>query len=72
MEDMKSMKINNYLPGLVLALLAACDNAPVPEQAVTAEGGFTDVAGVTLERGKPAPDFSLQALKGQAVRATGQ
>ena len=36
---MKRMKIKNYLPMLVLALLAACDNAPVPEQAVTAEGG---------------------------------
>ena len=53
---------------LVLGLLAACDNAPVPEQAVTAEAGFTDVAGVTLEIGLPAPDFSLQSLKGESVR----
>ncbi len=64
---MKGMKINNYLPMLVLALVAACDNAPVPEQAVTAEAGFTDVAGVTLAIGQPAPDFSLQSLNGDSV-----
>ena len=64
---MKRMKIKSYLPMLVLVLLAACDNALVPEQAVTAEGGFTDVAGVTLEIGQPAPDFSLQALNGDSV-----
>ena len=53
------MNIKNYLPILVLGFLAACGNAPVPAQAVIAETGFTDVAGITLEIGKPAPDFTL-------------
>lgn len=61
------MNIKNYLPILVLGFLAACDNAPVPAQAVIATTGFTDVAGITLEIGKPAPDFTLQSLKGDSV-----
>lgn len=68
MKSINGRKIKTYLPLLcALALLAACDNAPVPEQAVTAETGYTDVAGVTLQIGNPAPDFTLQSLNGKAV-----
>ena len=68
MKSINGRKIKTYLPLLcTLALLAACDNAPVPEQAVTAETGYTDVAGVTLQIGNPAPDFTLQSLNGKAV-----
>ena len=63
------MKIKTYLPLLfTFALLAACDNDPVTKQAISSEGGFTDVAGVQLETGKPAPDFSLKSLNGDWIK----
>jgi peroxiredoxin len=63
------MKIKTYLPLFcALALLAACDNDPVTNEAISSESGFTDIAGVKLETGKPAPDFSLQSLNGDAVK----
>ena len=63
------MKIHFYLlAACVLALLSGCDNAPVPEEAVSSETGYTDVASVTLEVGSPAPDFKLQSLSGDWVQ----
>jgi peroxiredoxin len=59
----------NCLPLLcAIALLAACDNDPVIDKAITSETGFTDVASVKLETGKLAPDFSLQSLNGDWVK----
>lgn len=49
-------------------MLAACDNDPVIDKAITSETGFTDVASVKLETGKLAPDFSLQALNDDSVK----
>jgi peroxiredoxin len=51
-----------------IVLLAACDNDPVIDKAITSETGFTDVASVKLETGKLAPDFSLQALNDDSVK----
>ena len=63
------MTKKNCLPLLcAIALLAACDNDPVIDKAITSETGFTDVASVKLETGKLAPDFSLQSLNGDWVK----
>ena len=63
------MTKKNCLPLLcAIALLAACDNDPVIDKAITSETGFTDVACVKLETGKLAPDFSLQSLNGDWVK----
>jgi peroxiredoxin len=63
------VKIKTYLPILcVLALLAACDNTSISQQAITSESGFTDVSSVKLEVGSPAPDFTLQSLNGDWVK----
>lgn len=66
---MNIMNMKTYLPLLcTVALLAACDNDPVSETAVTSEAGYTDVASATLEVGQPAPDFSLQSLNDDWVK----
>ncbi len=63
------MKRKNRLRLLcAIVLLAACDNDPVIDKAITSETGFTDVASVKLETGKLAPDFSLQALNDDSVK----
>ena len=63
------MKIKHYaLIACAMALLAACDNDPVPEQAIITDSGYTDVAGVKLEAGKAAPNFNLQSLNGDWVK----
>lgn len=63
------MKRKNCLRLLcAIVLLAACDNDPVIDKAITSETGFTDVASVKLETGKLAPDFSLQALNDDSVK----
>jgi len=63
------VNIKTYLPMLcALVLLAACDNDPVTSEAISSEIGFTDIAGVKLETGKPAPDFSLLSLNGDWVK----
>jgi peroxiredoxin len=62
------MKIKQYtLITCLLAMMVGCDNAPVPEQALITDSGYTDVAGVKLETGKAAPDFNLQSLGGNWV-----
>jgi peroxiredoxin len=62
------MKIKQYtLIACLLAMMVGCDNAPVPEQALITDSGYTDVAGVKLETGKAAPDFNLQSLGGNWV-----
>jgi peroxiredoxin len=66
---MNIMKIHFYLLAAgVMVLLSGCDNAPVSEEAVSSETGYTDVASVTLEVGSPAPDFKLQSLSGDWVQ----
>lgn len=63
------MKIKPYLlTACAVILLAACDNAPVPEDAIISEAGYTDVASVTLSVGAAAPDFTLQSLNGDWVK----
>jgi peroxiredoxin len=62
------MKIKQYtLIACLLAMMVGCGNAPVPEQALITDSGYTDVAGVKLETGKAAPDFNLQSLGGNWV-----
>jgi len=65
--DMMNIK-PHLLLACMLALLAGCDNAPVPDQAIMAETGFTNVAGLKLKTGSAAPDFSLQSLNGDWVK----
>ena len=65
---MNMMKIKPYLLiACALLLLTGCDNAPVPEDAISSETGYTDVASVKLTIGTAAPDFNLQSLNGDRV-----
>lgn len=57
------IRIYSFL--VVLGLLSACDNDPVSEQALLS--AYSDVDGVKLEAGKPAPGFSLQSMDGSKV-----
>ena len=62
------MKLKLYLLiACALLLLTGCDNAPVPEDAISSETGYTDVASVKLTIGTAAPDFNLQSLNGDRV-----
>ncbi|MBT7375900.1 MAG: redoxin domain-containing protein [Porticoccaceae bacterium] len=62
------MKIKPYLLiGCALALLVGCDNAPVPQETIAAQAGFSDVPGSALEVGSAAPDFKLQSLNGDWI-----
>jgi peroxiredoxin len=65
---MDMMKLKLYLLiACALLLLTGCDNAPVPEDAISSETGYTDVASVKLAIGTAAPDFNLQSLNGDRV-----
>ena len=65
---MNMMKIKPYLLiACALLLLTGCDNAPVSEDAINSEAGYTDVASVKLTIGRAAPDFNLQSLNGDRV-----
>jgi peroxiredoxin len=65
---MDMMKLKLYLLiTCALLLLTGCDNAPVPEDAISSETGYTDVASVKLTIGTAAPDFNLQSLNGDRV-----
>ncbi len=63
------VKINKFIvfPFLLLGLLAACDNEPVSDQAIQSVSGHSDVSGVKLEVGKPAPNFTLASMDGRKV-----
>lgn len=64
--------MNTYVKNKLFLLaaflcLAACDNDPVADSAVTNAAGYSDVDGVKLEVGKAAPDFSLVSMDGGKV-----
>ena len=50
---------------LSAAAAGACGNKPVPAVAVESEAGYSDVAGVKLQTGRPAPEFSLPDYRGR-------
>ena len=52
---------------LVIPVLTYCDNKPIEDKALSSNKGFSDVATVTLEVGKRAPEFSLTSLDGKTV-----
>ncbi len=44
--------------------IGGCSNKPVSEDALQNETGYTDVAGVKMAVGQPAPDFALPDYRG--------
>jgi len=63
-----SRAINIIVFGLAFfILLTGFTNAPVSSEAIRSDKGFSDVPSVTLQVGRPAPNFSLQSTQGGNV-----
>jgi peroxiredoxin len=53
---------------LSLICLAACSNELISTDAIESVSGFSDVEGVNLVVGKPAPDFELSDARASSVK----
>ena len=52
------------LAACLAAVIVGCSNKPVSQEALESEAGYSDIAGVKIAAGQPAPDFSLPDQRG--------
>ena len=52
------------LAACLAAVIVGCSNKSVSQEALESEAGYSDVAGVKMAVGQPAPDFSLPDQRG--------
>ncbi len=64
--NIRNSRATFLLGALILPCLAACSNEPISQEALESERGYADVAGVRLEVGRRAPDFTLPDAQGKA------